>query len=443
MQALPATLTELQQAIASGQVSASQAWQRQCQSRDALNARWHCLSSPVTAPQAEASPSGPLAGIGLAHKDNFDTWGRRPGCGVDGGHPQPGLPAAWAIEQLRQAGAGHLGALVMAEHACGATSANAHFERCINPLHPDAVVGGSSSGSAVAVAGGLAYGALGTDTAGSVRIPAATCGLVGLKTTHGLIPAEGLAALAPSLDTIGLLARNVEDVGALLTPLAPQLPAAAQPAAGAVSWRAWIPDDWLHPDVAQALHALAHELGAARVDLQADHSHLSALADIVLHTEVAALRREPLLAGQLSPAVQALALPGLVLPPAWSRAAQAVRGAELQRFCQTQLPAASVILMPALPAPVPDWQTVHPAQPGFVARELLALHRCMGFINYLGLPALVLPIARDSRGLPISVQLVGRPFHERELLALAGQLQQRRFGSAGFKPGWHMPATES
>ena len=67
----------------------------------------------------------------------------------------------------------------------------------------------------------------------------------------------------------------------------------------------------------------------------------------------------------------------------------------------------------------------------------------MGFINYLGLPALVLPIARDSRGLPISVQLVGRPFHERELLALAGQLQQRRFGSAGFKPGWHMPATES
>jgi aspartyl-tRNA(Asn)/glutamyl-tRNA(Gln) amidotransferase subunit A len=274
-----------------------------------------------------------------------------------------------------------------------------------------------------------------------VRIPAATCGLVGLKTTHGLIPTQGLAALAPSLDTIGVLARNVEDAGALLTPLAPALPAAAQPPAA--RWRAWIPDDWLHAEVSQALHALAEELGAERVDLQADHSHLSALADIVLHTEVAALRREPLLAGQLSPAVQALALPGLVMPPAWSRAAQAVRGAELQRFCQTQLPAASVILMPSLPAPVPDWQTVQPGQPGFDARELLALHRCMGFINYLGLPALVLPIARDRRGLPISVQLVARPFHERELLALAGQLQQRRFGSAGFKPGWHLPAMES
>jgi Asp-tRNA(Asn)/Glu-tRNA(Gln) amidotransferase A subunit family amidase len=441
MHALPATLTELQQAIAGGRVSAEQAWQIQRQNRDALNARWHCLSSPVTGSEADAGHSGPLAGIGLAHKDNFDTWGRRPGCGVDGGHPQPGLPAAWAIEQLRQAGAGHLGALVMAEHACGATSANAHFERCINPLHPDAVVGGSSSGSAVAVAGGLAYGALGTDTAGSVRIPAATCGLVGLKTTHGLIPTQGLAALAPSLDTIGVLTRNVQDAGALLGPLAPHLPTAIAPTAP--RWRAWIPDDWVHTEVAQALHTLAQELGAERIDLQADHHHLSCLADIVLHAEVAALRREPLLKGQLSPAVQALALPGLVMPAHWSRAALAVRGTELQRFCQTQLPAASVILMPALPAPVPDWQTVHPGQTGFIARELLALHRCMGFINYLGLPSLVLPIARDSRGLPISVQLVGRPFHERELLALAGQLQQRRFGSAGFKPGWHLPASES
>ena len=131
------------------------------------------------------------------------------------------------------------------------------------------------------------------------------------------------------------------------------------------------------------------------------------------------------------------------MPPAWLPSALAVRCAELRRFCQTHLPAGSVLLMPALPHPVPDWQTVHPGQSGFVVRELLALHRCMGFINYLGLPALVLPIAKDSRGLPISVQLVGRPFHEHELLAVAAQLQERRFGSAGFKPGWHLLATEN
>jgi Asp-tRNA(Asn)/Glu-tRNA(Gln) amidotransferase A subunit family amidase len=79
----------------------------------------------------------------------------------------------------------------------------------------------------------------------------------------------------------------------------------------------------------------------------------------------------------------------------------------------------------------------------FRAQELLALHRYMGFINYLGLPALVLPIARDKRGLPISVQLVGRPFHEHELLAVAAQLQERRFGSAGFLPGWNLAAAEN
>ena len=437
---LPATLTELQSAIAKGELSARQAWLLQYERRAALDARWHCLSEPLEGGPAQAGESGPLAGIGLAHKDNFDTWDRRPGCGAGLGQADPGRPAAWAVEQLRQAGGGHLGALVMAEHACGATSANAHFERCINPLHPDAVVGGSSSGSAVAVAGGLAYGALGTDTAGSVRIPAATCGLVGLKTTQGLIPTQGLSPLAPSLDTIGVLARTVADAAELLGPLAPALaPCPAQ----APQLRAWIPGDWLHAEVARALGELAGELGAQPVDLQPDHQHLRGLADVVLHGEVAQLQRDALLSGRLSPPVQALALPGLLMPPSWLPAALAVRCAELRRFCQSQLPAGSVLLMPALPHPVPDWQTVQPGQPQFVARELLALHRCMGFINYLGLPALVVPIDRDSRGLPISVQLVGRPFHERELLAVAAQLQERRFGSAGFKPGWHMLATEN
>lgn len=436
---LPATLTELQRAITGGELSARQAWQLQRERRAALDRRWHCLSEPLDDASAQASDRGPLAGIGLAHKDNFDTWGRRPGCGAGLGRPDPGRPAAWAVEQLRQAGAGHLGALVMAEHACGATSANAHFERCINPLHPDAVVGGSSSGSAVAVAGGLAYGALGTDTAGSVRIPAATCGLVGLKTTHGLIPTQGLSPLAPALDTIGVLARTVADAAELLKPLAPTLP----PPTAAPQLRAWIPGDWLHAEVAQALGELAIELCAQPAELQSDHQHLSGLADVVLHGQVAQLQRAPLLAGQLSASVEALALPGLLMPPAWLPAALAVRCAELRRFCQSHLPAGSVLLMPALPHPVPDWQTVHPGQPGFAVRELLALHRCMGFINYLGLPALVVPIARDSRGLPISVQLVGRPFHEHELLAVAAQLQERRFGSAGFKPGWHLLATEN
>jgi len=408
---LPATLTELQQAIASGQVSAQQAWQMQLARRDALDARWHCMSRPFGIAQAQASASGPLAGIALAHKDNFDTWGRRPGCGVDTGHADADAAPAWAIEQLGRAGAGHLGALVMAPYACGATSANPRFERCINPLHPEAVVGGSSSGSAVAVAGGLAYGSLGTDTAGSVRIPAATCGLVGLKTTHGLIPTGGLFPLAPSLDGIGILARTAADARQLLRPLAPALSEPARPQRPRVL--AWLPSDWLHPQVAKPLNALAQRLQAEPVSLQEEHTRLSHLADIVL-------------------------------PPACYDAALATRSAQLRRFCLTTLATDGVLMLPALPQPVPDWQSVHVGHSRFVPRELLALHRCMGFINYLGLPSVVLPIGSDERGLPVSVQLVARPFQEHMLLALAEQMQLEA-GHAGcaFAPGQLLPATEN
>lgn len=429
MSALPSTLTELQRRIAQRELSAQEAWQAQLDRRDRLDARWHCLSQAL-GEEGRAGSHGPLAGIGLAHKDIFDIWGRRPGCGIDRGQALPGLAPAWAIEALKKAGAGHLGTLVMPERACGATSSNPRFARCINPLHPQAVVGGSSSGSAVAVAGGLAYGSLGTDTAGSVRIPAATCGLVGLKTTLGLIPTAGLAPLAPSLDTIGVLARTAEDAAAMLWPLTPGEPPSAGPISATL--RFWLPESWLHEEVAQALSDLQRELGAATVDLSPAHSHLSSLTEIVLQSELARLQRGPLLAGALGPGVQALAWPGLVTPAAWSEAALAVRSQELRRFCEQYLPPGAVLALPALPRPVPDWDVAQPGEPAFEARELLALHRSMGFINYLGLPALVLPIAQDRRGLPISVQLLGRPFQEHTLLAVAAQLQERRFGAQGF-----------
>lgn len=442
MTALPPTLTELQRSIARKELSVQEAWQAQLTRRDALDARWHCLAQAL-APQERRPEEGPLAGIALAHKDNLDTWGRRAGCGIDRGQILRGLAPAWAIDALHRAGASHLGALVMPELACGATSSNPRFENCINPLHAQAVVGGSSSGSAVAVAGGMAYGSLGSDTAGSVRIPAATCGLVGLKTTLGLIPTQGLTPLAPSLDTIGLLARNVEDAAQLLEPLAPGLSLASRAAPEPQRLRLWLPSSWVHEEVALALEALAREMGAESADLQAEHAHLSALTEIVLQAELAQLQAGPLRAGRLGPGVQALAWPGLVMPPAWLEAALAVRGAELRRFCQTWLPDGQVLMMPALARPVPDRSQAEPGQPDFEPRELLALHRSMGFINYLGLPALVMPIAKDSRGLPISVQLVGRPFHEHQLLAIAAQLQERRFGHPGFLPGWHMASTEN
>ena len=130
-------------------------------------------------------------------------------------------PAAAVLRRLAGHGALNLGALAMAEHACGAAAENPHAPALMNPLDSAAAVGGSSSGSAVAVAAGLCPASLGTDTAGSVRMPAATCGLIGLKPTPGRLSAQGVAPLAPTLDTVGVIARDALDAASVFAAALP------------------------------------------------------------------------------------------------------------------------------------------------------------------------------------------------------------------------------
>jgi len=167
--------------------------------------------------------AGPLAGLSLAVKDIFDIAGQRTG----GGNPQklddasPAVITAPAILALLQAGARFAGRAQTDELTFSLMGQNAHFPEPINPAAPDRVTGGSSSGSAAAVAGGLVDIAAGSDTGGSIRAPASFCGLVGLRTTHGAISLAGAMPLAPSLDTFGWFARDIatyETVGRLLLP---------------------------------------------------------------------------------------------------------------------------------------------------------------------------------------------------------------------------------
>ena len=257
MSALAPTLTGLQRDLRAGALSCDEALSAQRQRLTRLAPRWPCVvqtlsvlgpgfgpdNSPDGGPLSSPSShplSHPLSGIGLAHKDIFETSGRRPGVGHDCGQAAPGVQNAAAIASLERAGASHLASLTMAEYACGATSHNPRFAPLPNPLHARAVVGGSSSGSAVAVACEMAYGALGTDTAGSVRIPAATCGLLGLKTTHGLVSSQGVFALAPSLDGVGLLTRSAADAQQMLAALVP--PAQRRPVLAQPRLKAWLPE---------------------------------------------------------------------------------------------------------------------------------------------------------------------------------------------------------
>ncbi|MER9681983.1 amidase [Mesorhizobium sp. M0184] len=184
--------------------------------RGPLNAFLDLDQVPVTNAQ-----SGPLAGLRLAVKDIFDVAGYRTGCG----NPQkyrdasPAMSTAPAVQALLDSGARFVGKTQTDELAFSLLGLNAHFPSPVNPAAPDRVTGGSSSGSAAAVAGGLADIATGSDTGGSIRAPASFCGLIGLRTTHGRIPLDGAMPLAPSLDTFGWFASDIvtyEKVGTVL-----------------------------------------------------------------------------------------------------------------------------------------------------------------------------------------------------------------------------------
>ena len=173
--------------------------------------------------------SGPLAGLTLGVKDIFDVAGYVTGCGNPdkAENDPPAAKTAPAVQKLLDAGARFLGKTQTEELAFSLTGQNVHFPHPVNPGAPDRVTGGSSSGSAAAVAGGLADIATGSDTGGSIRAPASFCGLVGLRTTHGAISLDGTMPLAPSFDTFGWFARDIETyvkVGEVLlgaTPAAP------------------------------------------------------------------------------------------------------------------------------------------------------------------------------------------------------------------------------
>ena len=208
--------------------------------------------------------NGPLAGLTFAAKDIFDVAGYITG----GGNPDwqathpPAERTAWIVQRLVDAGATMVGKTHTDELTRGILGENAHYGTPVNPRAPGRVPGGSSSGSASAVAGGLVDFALGSDTGGSVRIPASFCGLYGLRPTHGRIPLEGILMQAPSYDTIGWFARDAAtfaQVAAAIfdTPIAPQTPT-----------RVIIADDLFDaadPAVAAALRPAAEHIAAIAV----------------------------------------------------------------------------------------------------------------------------------------------------------------------------------
>ena len=168
-----------------------------------------------------ARPAKPRAGIALAVKDLLDTAGLTTTYGSAIFVDHVPAKSATVVERLEAAGYANVGKTNLHEFAYGTTSENPHFGTVPNPVAPGRIAGGSSGGSAAALAAGLADAALGTDSGGSIRIPAACCGIVGFKPSYGLVPSDGCFPLAPSFDHVGPMARSVAECASMLEALVP------------------------------------------------------------------------------------------------------------------------------------------------------------------------------------------------------------------------------
>ena len=191
---------------------------------------------------------GPLHGVPMAHKDMYYRKGVASSYGGKIGASRPAPSTATALERLDTAGAIQFGVLNMAECAFGPTGHNYHYGHCRNAWHPDYITGGSSSGSGTTVAARANFAALGSDTGGSIRLPASLCGTAGIKPTYGRVSRAGAMPLSFTMDTVGPLARTVEDCAVILSQISGQMRVTRWPKRArsritfgcwSARWRAW------------------------------------------------------------------------------------------------------------------------------------------------------------------------------------------------------------
>lgn len=438
---LPNTIEGLHQALRDRAISFDDAMQWQ-------HSRFRAFAASLRAVtfEAEAVDPGhfvaqqPLSGVAMAHKDIFDLPGRAPGLGRDQGHQDPARQLAFALRAMSEAGAPNFGALTMAEDACSATGHTRHLPVPLNPIDRRLAVGGSSSGCAVAVASGMVYASLGTDTAGSVRMPAMTCGVMGLKTTHDLVCRQGMAALSPTLDSIGVLARSTQDLALVLEVLVKASSnqghscnlTSCDREPSRIGY--WLDGLALDDQVLPVLENVMHTYGTVSLQLGEHEQRASLLQQLVMAYETGQTHRDRIANGLACKEVVDLGTLGLGMPREWYLDALKMRAACLQAFVQDVMATVDVLILPLQVASLPMAAEVYPGGESFDASKLLALHRFTGWLNYLGLPALSLPVGKDSQGLPVSVQLVARPYGERQLLALARRMQFDIHGEQGILP---------
>ena len=399
------------------------------------------------APRGRKGPRdrGPLHGIPVSLKDNICTKGIRTTAGskiLKDFIPQQD---AQVVVMLKEAGAVLLGKTNMHEFAYGVTTNNPHYGPARNPWDPARIPGGSSGGSAAAIAAGLCYGSIGTDTGGSIRIPASLCGVTGLKPSWGRISCEGIIPLAPAFDCAGPLARTVGDVATLTGVLysrvgrEPNLASPSALRAGPGKFCLGIPRqlffDALSPEVRHSFDAALREL--CRAPMTAQDISIPLLDETedagnhISWTEATLYHQQqgyfPARSAEYGDDVRSRLEMGCKVP-----AVDYLRALEIQKQFVLQLHLAlaeadvDAIVFPstAIEAPLPNQETIRIGAHEYPARALLLRHNRPA--NLAGVPAVSVPCGFTCSGLPIGLQIMAGVASESVLLRIAKIFERSR-----------------
>ena len=391
---------------------------------------------------------GDLSGIPVAIKDLIDVAGQTTTSGSSFfSHSPPAAADAPIVGRLRKAGAVVFGKANLHEFAWGGTSENPHYGFCRNPWNPDYSAGGSSGGSAVAVATRMTPGALGTDTLGSIRLPSSFCGIVGLKPTFGLLPTEGIFPLAYTLDHVGPMARTVTDVRLLFRALLDQKACrlleqgtAGRAIAAGSSKRlsglrigrlpALVPREICHKTTwerYESAFALAEDEGATIVDEHIpDYDGALAVGNVLAMVQASEVHRERMAKNPegFGNDVRTLLELGYLVSGVDYVRAQRFRAkliAEAKRLAER----VDAWILPTTPQPAPGIGS--PVDPAVIFFTLP--------LSVLGFPSIALPSGLTKENLPVSIQIAGGPCSENLLLDIAQVLEQRLAFPKALPPG--------
>lgn len=450
------SLTAVAKAIADKQVSSHEVtrsclhriaqWQPRLNAFMALEAEQALKAADeADAALAKGNAKGVLHGVPLAHKDMYYEAGKVVTCGSKIRRDFVATTTSTALQRIKDAGTIRLGTLQMAEFAYGPTGHNAHYGPVHNPWNVDHITGGSSSGSGSAVAARLTFAALGSDTGGSVRMPAHFCGVTGLKTTVGRVSRAGAMPLSQSLDTVGPLAQSAEDCALLMGLMAgadPQDPTAvALPVPDYIAatkgslkgLRIGVPTafyvDDLDSEVARVLDETVTTLkreGADIVKVELpDQRQLSSASQLVLAVEAAAFHKRWMIERleDYGAQVRMRLENGLAVPAVTYLEAMRWRGPALSAH-NAAVAGVDAVIAPVSPIPAP---TIAESDVGGGPGAEAVIQRLTRFtrpVNYLGVPSLSIPSGFSRSGLPVGMQLIGRSFDEATLLRIGAAFQR-------------------